>query len=233
MNPSRYTDTRPYYIIIFSPATGADPEPDPEPDAGSGIERSTGIQGVFDEEGPKTALSPSQTNQRLQAPTGMPTQAPTVFPTFAPPPPGSPIEPIAQGIVCGPEVPLTRRLIEKADGSVDVAFVPLTDEDQEDKRTRERLERRLAPTDSPEACYKACFDRLAPDNCECMACPRNSGIGCDKDTGQLMRLCHAPPLCTQPTSCSTSIMTIRGSNFAHAAVNARVSLVLHRPYLFG
>ena len=46
-----------------------------------------------------------------------------------------------------------------------------------------------------------------------------------------MRLCHAPQHGTQPTSCSTSIMTIQGSNFAHAAVNARVSLVLHRPYL--
>lgn len=75
----------------------------------------------------------------------MPTQAPTKFPTCALPQPGSPIEPIAQGIVCGPEVTLTRRLIEKADGSVDIAFVPLTEEDQQDKRTRERLERQLRP----------------------------------------------------------------------------------------
>lgn len=130
----------------------------------------------------------------------MPTQTPTDFPTFSPPPPESPIEPIAQGIVCGPEVTLTRRLIEKVDGSLDVAFVTQTEEDQQDKGTIERLERRLAPTDSPEACYSACFDRLAPDNCECMACPRNCGIGCDKDVGLRMRLFHAPPLCTQPTS---------------------------------
>jgi hypothetical protein len=42
-------------------------------------------------------------------PTMQPTQAPTTFPTFAPPPPDVPVEPLQQGVVCGPEISLVRR----------------------------------------------------------------------------------------------------------------------------
>ena len=74
---------------------------------------------------------------------------------------------MASGVVCRPEVTLTRRLLEAADGSVGFKFVAPEEQSAvpQDKAELARLERKLAPADSPEACYYACFDRLAPDNC--------------------------------------------------------------------
>ena len=48
-------------------------------------------------------------------PTTTPTQSPTTFPTFAPPPPNAPVEPLQQGVVCGPEISLVRRHLSSAD----------------------------------------------------------------------------------------------------------------------
>ena len=55
----------------------------------------------------------------------MPTTAPTNFPTYTPIPPDVPVQPLQQGVVCGPEVSLVRRQLSSpaADGSPNRALL--------------------------------------------------------------------------------------------------------------
>ena len=77
--------------------------------------------------------------------TGLPTTQPTTFPTYAPLPPESPVEPLQQGVVCGPEISLVRRqLSAEADG--------------------DQQARALLQGYTPQTCYEVCTMHVYPSD---------------------------------------------------------------------